>query len=71
MSAAYTVSCIEGGVRDLNALISVICEIQFELPRGENDERINCLLWIARDLSEGVVECHEREVREGAGRARP
>lgn len=25
----YTVNCVEGGIRNLNALINVICEIRF------------------------------------------
>lgn len=66
----YTIDCVEGGLRNLNALINVICEIRFGLPTGEDDDRVNSLLWVARDLAEGLVDCHEREVWEGARRAR-
>ena len=56
MSAAYTVDDVEIAARSLNDLMSIICEVQFELPAGGTDERINSLLWIARDLSEGLYE---------------
>jgi len=58
MSAAYVPDSMEGGLRHLNDLISIICEVQFELPTGTFDERINGLLWIARDLTEGLYEKH-------------
>jgi hypothetical protein len=66
----YTIDCVEGGLRNLNALINVICEIRFGLSVGEDDARVDRLLWVARDLAEGLVDCHEREVRECAKRAR-
>ena len=65
MSATYRVDEMEVGLRCLNDLISVICEVQFELPAGTEDPRINNLLWIARDLSEGLTERFELNVTEG------
>lgn len=65
MSATYRVDEMEVGLRCLNDLISVICEVQFELPAGTEDPRINNLLWIARDLSEGLTERLELNVTEG------
>ncbi len=70
MTALYRVEEMEVGLRCLNDLISVICEVQFELPAGTEDPRINNLLWIARDLSEGLTERFERNIVEGKGRAR-
>lgn len=64
----YTIDCIETGLRNLTALVSVICEIRFELPVDEDDKRVDNLLWIARDLAEGLIECHERAV---SGEAKP
>jgi len=47
--------CFDSAVRNLNDLIDVICEIQFNSTDGA-DRRVDSLLWIARDMSEGVVE---------------
>jgi len=63
MSAAYKVDNLEGGILNLNALLSVICELRFELATGEDDPRIDNLLWIARDISVGVVERFEEDCR--------
>ena len=68
MSASYKVDCVEGGIRNLKDLISIICEVRFELAAGEDDTRLDSLLWIARDVAEGLVECHDQEVRERAER---
>lgn len=68
MSADYKVDTVEGGVRNLCALISVVCEIQFNLGAGERDERIDSLLWIARDLAEGVATASEDNLADIRGR---
>jgi hypothetical protein len=47
----YKVDSVEGGCRNLRDLIDVICHVRFELSTGEADNRIDSLLWIARDLS--------------------
>jgi len=62
----YTVDDLDSGLNHLNDLISVICELTFELPLGETDNRISSLLWIARDLSEGLVDFQNRKY--GIGR---
>jgi hypothetical protein len=56
MSADYKIDTVDGAARNLAALISAICEIQFNLSVGGADERIGSLLWIARDLADGLCE---------------
>jgi hypothetical protein len=65
-STAYKVDSVDGGLRNLRDLIDVICDLRFELNTGPDDTRADSLLWIARDLSDGVVERFEHEAREGA-----
>lgn len=50
----YTIDCVEGGIANLQALISVICDIRYDLEAGGNDPRVDRLLWVARDLAEGL-----------------
>lgn len=47
--------CLDSAARNLSDLLDVICSLQFECG-DEVDRRIDSLLWIARDMSEGVVE---------------
>lgn len=58
MSAAkkpdYTVDSLEHGIDNLATLISVICDIRFERTLGEDDERVDRLLWVARDIADGL-----------------
>lgn len=61
----YKVDYVEAGTRNLVHLISVICDIRFELHPGEDDERLDSLLWIARDLAEGVLECEVNSIQNG------
>ena len=59
---AYAIDSYEGGVHSLSALISVICDIRFERGIGEDDERADRLLWIARDVAEGLEHLmHNKE----------
>ncbi len=48
--------CFDSAVRNLNDLIDVICEIQFNTSPEGVDRRVDSLLWIARDMSECIVE---------------
>jgi hypothetical protein len=68
--ADYKVDSVEGGCRNLRDLIDIICHVRFELSTGDVDNRIDSLLWIARDLSEGLVECHQRETVQKVREAR-
>jgi hypothetical protein len=65
---SYNVDEVNAGARTLNDLLSVICEVQFELDPSKKDDRIDSLLWIARDLSEGVVRCIDDGYAEKRGR---
>lgn len=49
----------------LHSLLDVICEIQFALPRGQNDDRVDDLLWIAREMAEGLV-AHDDDTCSGS-----
>lgn len=64
--AAYEVDSVEGGCRNLRDLINVICEIRFCGPLSEDDTRLDSLLWIARDLAEGLEERRQIEAGEEA-----
>jgi hypothetical protein len=50
----YIVSQVGSSVGHLNDLLSVMCELQFGLAQGETDPRVESLLWLARDVSEGI-----------------
>ncbi|NTD88677.1 hypothetical protein [Agrobacterium tumefaciens] len=47
--------CLDSAARNLNDLLDVICQIQFECSPDQSDRRVDSLLWIARDMSEGIV----------------
>lgn len=66
--AAYEVDSVEGGCRNLRDLINVICEIRFCGPLSEDDTRLDSLLWIARDLAEGLEERRQIEAQDAMGR---
>jgi hypothetical protein len=68
MSARYTVDSMEGGLRNLRDLINVVCELRFDPPGGDDDNsRVDSLLWIARDLVDGLVERNEQPARITGG----
>ncbi len=48
--------CLDAAARNLNDLLDVICELQFDTSDGPVDRRIDSLLWIARDMSDGIVD---------------
>ncbi|NRF12612.1 hypothetical protein [Agrobacterium pusense] len=48
--------CLDSAARNLNDLLDVICELQFDTTDGPVDRRIDSLLWIARDMSAGIVD---------------
>lgn len=48
--------CLDAAVRNLYDLLDVMCELQFELAPGQSDRRLDSLLWIARDMSEGIID---------------
>ncbi|AVH40643.1 hypothetical protein [Agrobacterium tumefaciens] len=47
--------CLDSAARNLNDLLDVICALQFDATDGPVDRRIDSLLWIARDMAEGIV----------------
>lgn len=47
--------CLDSAARNLNDLLDVICFLQFECDDEKVDRRVDSLLWIARDMSEGIV----------------
>ncbi|WP_333900450.1 hypothetical protein [Agrobacterium pusense] len=47
--------CLDSAARNLNDLLDVICELQFDAQDGPIDRRVDSLLWIARDMAEGIV----------------
>ncbi|WP_312795583.1 hypothetical protein [Tianweitania sp.] len=55
MSAQWKVGDLDADLNRLNALLEVICEIQFDLAIGEADRRVDSLLWVAREMSKGVM----------------
>ncbi|MGE7367882.1 hypothetical protein ACQKKX_02275 [Neorhizobium sp. NPDC001467] len=48
-------------IRNLNDLLDVICDLQFNTQ--EVDRRVDSLLWIARDMSQGIVRCFNDEAK--------
>ena len=40
----------------LHTLMDVICELEFDLASGETDARVGDLLWIAREMTAGLVD---------------
>jgi hypothetical protein len=67
--SSYKVDDLEAGIHHLNDLLDVICDIQFEVATGTTDRRIDSLLWLARDLSEGIVHRLIAEGEAKRGRA--
>jgi hypothetical protein len=63
--STYSVDEVNASARNLNDLLGVICELQFGLVQGDRDFRIDSLLWIARDISEGIIH-HMNEVSAAA-----
>jgi hypothetical protein len=61
----YTVEDADSSCRNLHDLLDVMCELQFGLALGERDSRVDSLLWIARDISDGIVH-HLDEAGEAA-----
>lgn len=47
--------CLDSAVRNLNDLLDVICALQFDAQDDAVDRRVDSLLWVARDMSEGIV----------------
>ncbi|WCJ61859.1 hypothetical protein [Agrobacterium tumefaciens] len=47
--------CLDSAARNLNDLLDVICEIQFGIENDTVDRRVDSLLWIARDMAEGII----------------
>lgn len=39
----------------LNTLVDVICGIQFDLGAEEKDPRVDDLLWVAREMMQGLT----------------
>jgi hypothetical protein len=66
---SYKVDEVDAGLRTLNDLLDAICEIKFDASPGTEDPRIDSLLWIARDLSAGVVERMDAAQKEKSRRA--
>lgn len=64
--SAYTVDDLESGLRHLRDTLSVTCEIQFQLPEGEADSRVDSLLWIANGIARAVYRFHEMSPEERA-----
>lgn len=55
MSPAWTVDDFNSDLHRPSALLDVICELQFGLAIGEEaDQRVDDLLWIAREMVEGL-----------------
>jgi hypothetical protein len=52
----YIVDDVATGANALNDLLEIICEIQFSLGLEERDPRLNSALWIARDISNGIID---------------
>ena len=46
---------IASAANNLHDLLDVICLVQFEAG-DEIDRRVDSLLWIARDLSKGIID---------------
>ncbi|EXL08742.1 hypothetical protein [Aquamicrobium defluvii] len=65
MSPAWKVADFNSDLHRVSDLISVICELRFELPVGEDDNRVDSLLWVAREMVEGLV-AHDDGKKGGA-----
>lgn len=67
--SAYAVDDLESGLRHLRDTLSVACEIQFQLMRGETDDRVDSLLWIANGIAKAVYRFSEMSPEERAQEA--
>lgn len=54
--------CLDAAARNLQDLLDVMCEIQFQLAPDKVDRRIDSLLWIARDMSQGIIDGMKEEL---------
>lgn len=51
----YIIDEVEAANRNLAHLLDLMCEVHFSRDRGAPmDERLDSVLWIARDLAEGI-----------------
>lgn len=57
----YTVDTVEDGNRHLNDLLSVMGDIQFDLAPDHTDKRLDSLLWLAINISDGIQTKIEEE----------
>jgi hypothetical protein len=48
--------CLDSAARNLNDLLDVMCELHFQQHDGAVDSRVDSLLWIARDMAQGIVD---------------
>lgn len=55
MSPAWIVDDFNSDMHRLTTLMNVICSLQFDLKVGETDPRVDDLLWIAREMTEGLT----------------
>lgn len=53
--SAYKPDDVDSAIHNLDDLLSVICSLQFDQSEAQRDTRIDSLLWIARDISEGII----------------
>lgn len=65
MKPAWKVNDFNSDLHRVKDLISVICSLRFELPVGEDDARVDNLLWVAREMVEGLVS-HDDGMKGGA-----
>jgi hypothetical protein len=65
---AYTVTEVDSSIRNLDDLLDVICGLHFEPDAGVRDHRVDSLLWIARDLSAGIVAARNIEAADAIAR---
>lgn len=61
MSAAWKVDDFNSDLHRAKDLVAIICEIRFQLERGEDDPRLDNLLWIAREMLDGLCDHHDRK----------
>jgi hypothetical protein len=47
--------CLDAAARNLHDLLDVICDFQFK-GGDQIDRRVDSLLWIARDMSQGIID---------------
>ena len=52
----YTVDTVEDATRHLYDLLEVMCHTKYELTAAGGDTRFDSLLWLARDLTDGIME---------------